>query len=126
MLRRTGNRRQPAPRVAFLAAQTDEPDDYVVASGEVHSLAELIVTAFAHVGITDWGRYVTSESELLRPADAETLVGNSTRLRTGRAGPPPSASRRSRGRWWPPTTRCWAWVQRYRAYRAHIDGDGER
>lgn len=69
-------------RAMMLAAQAEEPDDYVVATGETHSLSELIATAFACVGISDWEGYVTSESGLFRPVDVETLVGDSTRLRT--------------------------------------------
>jgi GDPmannose 4,6-dehydratase len=69
-------------RAMLLAAQADEPDDYVVATGETHSLSELIATAFACVGIGDWESYVTSESGLFRPVDVETLGGDSTRLRT--------------------------------------------
>jgi GDPmannose 4,6-dehydratase len=69
-------------RAMVLAAEADEPDDYIVATGRSHSLFELVETAFAHVGITDWERYVVSDAALIRPADTEVLVGDATRLRT--------------------------------------------
>ena len=64
-----------------LAVQADEPDDYVVATGEDHSLRDLVAAAFAEVGITDWAPLVRSDPGLLRPADAAVLVGDPTRLR---------------------------------------------
>ncbi len=69
-------------RAMVLAAAAETPDDYVVATGEGHSLFDLVETAFAQVGITDWERYVVSDAALIRPADAGVLVGDSTRLRT--------------------------------------------
>ena len=53
-------------RAMLLAAQTDEPDDYVVATGKSHSLTELIIPAFASDRIADWTRYVYSDRALLR------------------------------------------------------------
>jgi GDPmannose 4,6-dehydratase len=64
-----------------LAADAEVPDDYVVATGRAHSLLDLVATAFAQVGIPDWQHYVVSDTALVRPADAEVLVGDSTRLR---------------------------------------------
>ncbi|SOC48922.1 GDPmannose 4,6-dehydratase [Blastococcus aggregatus] len=69
-------------RAMVLAAAAATPDDYVVATGRAHSLFDLVETAFAQVGITDWRPYVVSDAALIRPADAEVLVGDSTRLRT--------------------------------------------
>jgi GDPmannose 4,6-dehydratase len=68
-------------RAMLLAAEADEPGDYVVATGEAHSLTDLVATAFARVGIADWERYVSSDSALLRPTDAAVLTGDSTRIR---------------------------------------------
>jgi GDPmannose 4,6-dehydratase len=65
----------------LLAAEADEPADYVVATGEAHSLTDLVATAFARVGISDWERYVSSDSALLRPTDAAVLTGDATRIR---------------------------------------------
>ncbi|MGX5655545.1 GDP-mannose 4,6-dehydratase [Geodermatophilus nigrescens] len=64
-----------------LAAEADEPGDYVVATGQAHSLRDLVAVAFAEVGIDDWEPLVASDPALVRPADAEVLVGDSTRLR---------------------------------------------
>jgi GDPmannose 4,6-dehydratase len=69
-------------RAMVLAAAAETPDDYVVATGRAHSLFELVETAFSHVGITEWEQYVVSDAALIRPVDAEVLVGDSTRLRT--------------------------------------------
>ncbi len=68
-------------RAMLLAAEADEPGDYVVATGAPHSLSDLVGTAFARVGIEDWERYVSSDTALLRPADTAVLVGDATRLR---------------------------------------------
>lgn len=69
-------------RAMALAAAADTPDDYVVATGEAHSLSDLVATAFAEVGIADWEQHVVSDAALARPADAAVLVGDPTRLRT--------------------------------------------
>ena len=68
-------------RAMLLAAEAEEPGDYVVATGEAHSLTDLVATAFARVGIADWESYVSSDSALLRPTDSAVLTGDSTRLR---------------------------------------------
>ena len=65
----------------LLAIEAPEADDYVVATGQAHSLRDLVAAAFAEVGITDWAPLVGSDPGLVRPADAEVLVGNSSRLR---------------------------------------------
>jgi GDPmannose 4,6-dehydratase len=61
--------------------QQDEPDDYVVATGETHSVRDLLDVAFAHVGIADWTPHVVQRPELLRPAEVDALVGDATRAR---------------------------------------------
>lgn len=55
--------------------QQDEPDDYVVATGETHPVQELVELAFAHVGL-DWKQYVVQDSAFYRPAEVDLLVGN--------------------------------------------------
>ncbi|TKJ16698.1 GDP-mannose 4,6-dehydratase [Blastococcus sp. CCUG 61487] len=69
-------------RAMVLAATAEAPDDYVVATGRAHSLFDLVEIAFGEVGITDWQRYVVSDAALVRPAEADVLVGDSTKLRT--------------------------------------------
>jgi len=60
--------------------QRDEPDDYVVATGETHSVREFAEHAFAHVGL-DWQDYVTVDPAFLRPAEVDSLIGNSSKAR---------------------------------------------
>ena len=61
--------------------QQDEADDYVVATGETHSIRELLDVAFGHVGIDDWERYVTQDPRFMRPAEVELLIGDATKAR---------------------------------------------
>ncbi|WP_252274588.1 GDP-mannose 4,6-dehydratase [Nocardioides sp. LMS-CY] len=57
------------------------PRDYVVATGNAHSVRDFVREAFAVVGIDDWESYVSVDPGLYRPADPRALVGDSTRLR---------------------------------------------
>ena len=61
--------------------QQDEPEDYVVATGETHSVREFVERAFAAVGIDDWDRYVRTDERFLRPAEVDLLVGDASRAR---------------------------------------------
>ena len=61
--------------------QRPEPDDYVVATGESHTVAELAEIAFRHVGL-DWRQYVREDPSLKRPAEVDLLVGDATKART--------------------------------------------
>ena len=56
--------------------QQDEPDDYVVATGETHSIRELLDIAFAHVGIDDWSGFVEQDPRFMRPAEVDLLIGD--------------------------------------------------
>jgi GDPmannose 4,6-dehydratase len=62
--------------------QQDEADDYVISTGETHSIRELLEVAFARVGITDWEPLVTQDPRFLRPAEVDLLIGDSTKART--------------------------------------------
>ena len=64
----------------WLMLQQDSPDDYVIATGETHSVRELVEIAFAAAGL-DWKRHVTIDPKLLRPAEVELLQGDSTKAR---------------------------------------------
>jgi GDPmannose 4,6-dehydratase len=55
--------------------QADQPDDYVIATGETHTVEELVTTAFGHVGL-DWTKYVVQDPALIRPAEVDLLIGN--------------------------------------------------
>jgi GDPmannose 4,6-dehydratase len=59
----------------WLMLQQNEPDDYVVATGENHTVRELAEVAFAHVGL-DWREFVKIDPALLRPAEVDTLIGD--------------------------------------------------
>ena len=62
-------------RAMWLMVQCDEPDDYVVATGETHAVRELCQVAFDHVGL-DWEDHVTLDDRLLRPAEVDQLIGD--------------------------------------------------
>lgn len=61
--------------------QQPEPDDYVIATGQTHSVRELLDVAFNHVGIDDWQRYVRQDPSLMRPAEVDLLIGDSSKAR---------------------------------------------
>ncbi len=61
----------------WLMLQNSQPDDYVVATGENHSVLEFVKLAFAVVGIEDWEKYVVSKKlEHMRPAEVDYLIGD--------------------------------------------------
>ncbi len=69
-------------RAMWLMLQQEEPGDYIVASGEAHSVRELVECAFARVGL-DWESHVRVDPELQRgPAELHRLVGNPAKART--------------------------------------------
>jgi GDPmannose 4,6-dehydratase len=55
--------------------QQPEPDDYVIATNETHSVREFLEAAFAHVGL-DWQKYVEIDPRYFRPAEVELLIGD--------------------------------------------------
>lgn len=57
--------------------QEEEASDYVIATGEVHSLRDFVDIAFNAVGISDWSGLVEQDKTFMRPADIQVLVGNS-------------------------------------------------
>jgi GDPmannose 4,6-dehydratase len=64
----------------WLMLQQDEPDDYVVATGETHSVREFCELAFDRVGL-DWEKYVVIDEKFFRPAEVDLLVGDSSKAR---------------------------------------------
>ena len=85
-LDRQADARQPRrlPRLGILRrlrardvadAAAGQPDDYVVATGEAHSVQELVEVAFAHVGL-DWQKHVGVDERFLRPAEVDHLIGD--------------------------------------------------
>ncbi len=62
-------------RAMWLMLQQEKPDDYVIATGETHSVRELVEAAFDRAGL-DWKKYVVQDPALVRPAEVDLLVGD--------------------------------------------------
>jgi GDPmannose 4,6-dehydratase len=62
----------------WLMLQADQPDDYVIATGESHSVRELLDAAFGHLSL-DWKAYVESDPRYLRPSEVDHLLGDATK-----------------------------------------------
>jgi GDPmannose 4,6-dehydratase len=67
-------------RAMWLMLQPDEAEDYVIATGEQHSVRECAEAAFSHLGL-DYRNHVVIDPELLRPAEVETLLGDATKAK---------------------------------------------
>jgi GDPmannose 4,6-dehydratase len=59
----------------WLMLQQQTPEDFVVATGETHTVKELIEVAFGHVGL-DWEKYVVIDPKFIRPAEVDLLIGD--------------------------------------------------
>jgi GDPmannose 4,6-dehydratase len=64
----------------WLMLQQDEPDDYVIATGETHSVEEFLTESFAHVGL-DWRDYVAIDPKYYRPAEVDLLIGDASKAK---------------------------------------------
>ncbi len=64
------------------AAAAEEPSDYVIATGEGHSVRDFVAAAFARAGVEDWEPLVEVDPAFVRPADATDLVGDAHRARS--------------------------------------------
>jgi GDPmannose 4,6-dehydratase len=67
-------------RAMWMMLQQDQPDDYVVATGETHSVRELAEIAFSHVGL-DYRDHVVQDERHMRPAEVDLLIGDPTHAR---------------------------------------------
>mgnify|MGYP006282814137 CR=1 FL=1 len=67
-------------RAMWLMLQQDAPDDYVVGTGETHSVRELCEAAFSHVGL-NWENYVRQDPRFMRPAEVDLLVSDPSKAR---------------------------------------------
>ena len=67
-------------RAMWLMLQQEEPEDYVIATGEQHSVREFAELAFAHLGL-DYRDHVVVDPQFQRPADVETLLGDASKAR---------------------------------------------
>lgn len=65
----------------WLMLQNKNPDDYVLATGKLHSIEDLLNIAFNYVGISDWTKYIEIDKNFYRPAEVEVLIGDSTKAK---------------------------------------------
>lgn len=68
-------------KAMWLMLQQDIPGDYVVATGETHSVREFVEEAFRHINVTNWHHYVDSDPSLYRPAEVDLLIGDASKAR---------------------------------------------
>ena len=64
----------------WMMLQQDNPDDYVIATGETHSVREFCEEAFGHVGL-DWEKYVEHDKHYERPAEVDLLIGDASKAK---------------------------------------------
>ena len=69
-------------KAMWMMLQQDEPDDYVVATGETYQVREFVRQAFEVVGIADWEQYVRQDPKFLRPSEVDLLVGDASKAET--------------------------------------------
>ncbi|TKS60319.1 MAG: GDP-mannose 4,6-dehydratase [Nitrospira sp.] len=65
----------------WMMLQQDKPDDYVIATGETHSVRELLDVAFGHLNL-DWTKYVKIDSTYYRPNEVDILIGDASKAKT--------------------------------------------
>jgi GDPmannose 4,6-dehydratase len=68
-------------RAMWSMLQQPEPDDYVIATGETHTVEEFVIRAFAEVGIENWQDYVRQDAKFFRPAEVDLLIGDASKAR---------------------------------------------
>jgi GDPmannose 4,6-dehydratase len=69
-------------KAMWLMLQQDQPEDFVIATGETHSIRDFVNLAFAEVGIHDWEPYVRQDERFMRPSEVDLLIGDATKART--------------------------------------------
>ena len=69
-------------RAMFLMLQQSKPDDFVIATGEAHTVGEWVEAAFCHAGL-NWLDHVVIDESLRRPAEVDLLLGDATKARWG-------------------------------------------
>lgn len=67
-------------KAMWLMLQQDSPDDYVISTGETHTVRELVELAFECVGL-DWQKYVTLDPQFVRPAEVDLLLGDCSKAK---------------------------------------------
>jgi GDPmannose 4,6-dehydratase len=68
-------------RAMWLMLQQDEPENFVIATGQTHSIKDFLDIAFGHAGL-DWKEYVKQDPRFLRPAEVDQLIGDSSKAKT--------------------------------------------
>ena len=68
-------------RAMWLMLQHDTPEDFVIATGETHSIREFLDLAFAEVDVDDWTPYVRQDPKFLRPAEVDLLIGDASKAK---------------------------------------------
>lgn len=68
-------------KAMWLMLQQDEADDYVISTGETHSIREFLDIAFQEIGIHDWAPHVKVDERYMRPAEVDLLIGDSSKAR---------------------------------------------
>jgi GDPmannose 4,6-dehydratase len=68
-------------KAMWMMLQQDEPDDYVIATGETHSVEEFLTLTFKKVGLGDWKNYVRHDPKFLRPAEVDLLIGDPSKAK---------------------------------------------
>jgi GDPmannose 4,6-dehydratase len=68
-------------KAMWMMLQQDEPDDYVIATGETHSVEEFLTLTFEKVGLGDWKNYVRHDPKFLRPAEVDLLIGDPSKAK---------------------------------------------
>ena len=66
-------------KAMWMMLQQDEPDDFVIATGETHSVEEFVQKSFIHAGLGDWRPYVRQDPKFFRPAEVDLLIGDSSK-----------------------------------------------
>lgn len=66
----------------WMMLQQDQPDDFVISSGEVHSIREFLHYAFEAIEISDWEEYIKIDPKLYRPIDLKSLYGSNEKVKT--------------------------------------------
>ncbi|MDP2750641.1 MAG: GDP-mannose 4,6-dehydratase [Nanoarchaeota archaeon] len=68
-------------RAMWLMLQQEKPEDYVIATGETHSIRDFLDIAFKRIDIEDWSNYVKQDPRFMRPAEVDLLLGDASKAR---------------------------------------------
>lgn len=68
-------------KAMWMMLNHNKPEDFVIATGETHSVREFVDEAFKHIGIKDWSQYVGTDPRFMRPAEVELLIGDCSKAK---------------------------------------------